>query len=1185
MKKNRITSRFLAMGMMVLLWVTIMPEINVSAALLLTNGGFENGTSGWYRDSGAWESEYLFSEDAHGGEKALRIKGNTSLYVRSAATKMKAGSDLTFNGFYKVNSLLSNASYPAVKIEFFDANKSMISEEANFVGEYKNPKTGAWIEVSETVQSPENAAYFRIFVRLINGGDILWDDITVRDTFGEMSVPYAEPLPGETNKITGNAGFEDGLRSWYGGGGGVRSVVTDSQRGKVLKIVSEDDSKPYVSRSFAVKEGEKYQLSAWLKTDSVEGEGPAFKVEFYNRIAGQASVSGAQDIFAPHFEPTYGEWKRVWIHFTVGENTNLANIYVRLYGKGIVYYDDIECVKIAEPAYAFRLDTHVFYYTEWDEGDAYFRVNHPSDGTVDFTLYDGETVLNHKVLSAEEETKYRFPVHLLKEKGKGYKIRAVHNNAKGEELGRAEDIIYRYDRPSHLTEDGLFRQHDGTIIKPVLGYHNYQSDFAKIKEMGVNVVQSDHSASDRATMLNIEYLLQYMDDAWENHGMMTAVVMYPGGTFLTHASRKEQAIRCVNAVKNHPGLFGYIIYDEPFVGYEDEGAEEIYEELKECYRTIRTYDSDHPTYFCENYGYRYDWSSDCTDILGIDPYPYTKNIRRFVYDAAVSAARASEHRKPVYNVLQAWPWNNYEPNSTELRNMAYQAMFGGNEGLALYDLSDFYGETVNGNKVYTNLWDRELSKGAKDFFENEYEDAYKAFITGEYPIFCEYYGYEATADNWYRVYVKDGDLYAVVLNLNMTPTTVEIPLVSSDGTISIGNFTATEADNSGLLPTVTGNGTLRVKLTLPCQAARYKITPTTPVNFDSLTATRFRDLAGFAWAKEAVSALDAKGILHTKALWRYAPEEKITRADFAYFLMNTLKLESKDTENFADVNPDVYYADALLTGKTLGILKSVEENNFAPYADIRREEAMSICARAINFAEGAADINTLQSFTNGEYIPDYAVASVAAALRNAVINEVESSTLGADGMLTRAEAAMMMHRILLLRESAWKNEGLSLTAEEASILTDGLLSEGGTYEDRVWYKMWECEGETYLLVQNGGTEACSLSIAFSGAAAELVLGDTRHFTETGITNGELQLTVQKDEVFFARIKESKEPGLYRGNFLVKKDFSGTYTVHDADYVAAYKENELVYFSAEETVVIPEGCEVKTFSWDGMMPRK
>lgn len=1018
MAKNNILKRFLAIGIMAWMLLTLVPGIGVSAAVSLPNGGFEK-EGDWYKDQGEFGKEYTYDSDAHSGSAALRIKGLKSLYVRCAAMAVSPGAEITFKGYYKVNSLPGSSSYPAIKIEFFDANKNALPEEVNYWGEYKNPEKGKWVEVTETVTAPENAGHLRILVRLMNGGDILWDDLSLRENGGTaaeevtlQSFTFSDPLPGETNKITENAGFEDDLNSWAEGGSGERSVVEDAERGKVLKLVSTDGSKPWVMKEIPVKEGETYQATAYLKTETVSGDGPAFKVEYYSNRGGEAAVSGAQDVFCPYFEPTNGAWKKVGTTFTVGDNTDVAKLYVRLYGNGVVYYDDVECVKIAEPAYKLQLDTHVFYYTEWDEGKAYVRVNYPSDGTVNFTLYDGETVLDSKTVTADFETVYRFPIHLLAEKGKGYKITAVHKDASGEVIGSGEDTIYRYDRPTHLTEDGLFKLHDGTLLKPVLGYHNYQSDFEEIKAAGVNILQSDHSDPNKATMLNIPHLLEYMDDAWYNHGMLTAVVMYPGMSYVIHEDRREQAIACINAVKDHPGLFGYMVMDEPFVRHENDadGGLKVYEMLKESYKLIRDNDPDHPTYLCENYGYRYDWSSDCVDVLGIDPYPYRKNIGKLVYDAGMSAAAASEYKKPVYNILQAWPWEGYEPNSTELRNMAYQAMFAGNEGLAMYDLSDFYG--VDG--VYTNLWDRELSKGATDFFENEYEDAYKAFITGEYPIFCESYGYEVT-DNWYRIFAKDGELYVVVLNINSSPGTVEIPLTSADGSIQIGAFTATEADNSGLLPTITGNGTLQVTLTMSCQAARYKVTPAEPVDFSGLTATRFRDVAEYDWAKEAICALDAKGIANTKALWRYAPGENITRADFAYFLIQTLGLTSDSTANFADVNPDAYYAKALATGKALGILKGVGENEFNPYAEISRQDLMTICARGLNLANGSADTETLQKFSDSEYVADYAAVSVAAMVRSALVNGYEDGTVRPLGNTTRAETAVIMHRIMKMQ--------------------------------------------------------------------------------------------------------------------------------------------------------------------------
>lgn len=355
LQKN-IRSRFLAMGMAVLLLIAVLPTMSVSAALSLKNGGFEKDGD-WYRDKGDWGKEFTYVNDAHSGNRALRIKGFQSLYVRCAATKMNPGAVITFRGFYKVNSLPSSSCYPAIKIEFFDADKNALPESGNFVAEYKNPEIKTWVEVTETIQSPADAGYMRILVRLINGGDILWDDLALTSVGGEgaevLNVPFAEALPGEENRITDNPGFEEGL-TWMTSSYGELSVVEDAERGNVLKIVSKDGTNPWALCSVPVKEGETYQVSAWLKTESVWGEGPAFKIECYSMKGGEAVISGA-DVWCPYYESTGGEWKRVWTQFMVNGDTDVIKLYVRLYGEGVVYYDDVECVKIKEPAYKWSL--------------------------------------------------------------------------------------------------------------------------------------------------------------------------------------------------------------------------------------------------------------------------------------------------------------------------------------------------------------------------------------------------------------------------------------------------------------------------------------------------------------------------------------------------------------------------------------------------------------------------------------------------------------------------------------------------------------------------------------------------------------------------------------------------------------------------------------------------------------
>ena len=183
---------------------------------------------------------------------------------------------------------------------------------------------------------------------------------------------------------------------------------------------------------------------------------------------------------------------------------------------------------------------------------------------------------------------------------------------------------------------------------------------------------------------------------------MVLVVLYVGG----NAGSEVQipyTKACVEAVKDHPAVFGYMVMDEPFGKYQP--IEEVYQMLKDAYKTIRDIDPDHVVWINENRPQQFWRSGNCSDILSHDPYPTTK--------------------------YSPYDYGNYMPTANDIRHMSYQALMAGNEGVGYFYVSDF-------KKTRQNIWERfDMYDGIICWKENEADDAYKAFVTGEYPTFRE----------------------------------------------------------------------------------------------------------------------------------------------------------------------------------------------------------------------------------------------------------------------------------------------------------------------------------------------------------------------------------------------------------------------------------------------------------------
>ena len=129
------------------------------------------------------------------------------------------------------------------------------------------------------------------------------------------------------------------------------------------------------------------------------------------------------------------------------------------------------------------------------------------------------------------------------------------------------------------------------------------------------------------------------------------------------------------------------------------------------------------------------------------------------------------------------------------------------------------------------------------------------------------------------------------------------------------------------------------------------------------------------------------------------------------FLIRTMGLTQKgNTEQFSDVDPSAEYATEVLIGKNMGIFKGSGNNMFEPETEISRQDMMTMCARALELVGGV----DLSRFTDNALIADYARDSIAAMVKQEIVKGNPDGTVNPLGNTTRAEAAVIMERILNL---------------------------------------------------------------------------------------------------------------------------------------------------------------------------
>lgn len=177
------------------------------------------------------------------------------------------------------------------------------------------------------------------------------------------------------------------------------------------------------------------------------------------------------------------------------------------------------------------------------------------------------------------------------------------------------------------------------------------------------------------------------------------------------------------------------------------------------------------------------------------------------------------------------------------------------------------------------------------------------------------------------------------------------------------------------------------------------------------------------WAKADVNLLASKLIVNGMTDTTFAPENKITRAQFAALVVRALGLtEEAPGVQFSDVKAADWFASSVATAAKFGIVTGFEDQTFRPDANITREQMAVMVARALQVAGKSANVSAaeqqalLAKFTDNAAIGAWAQASVAQAVDAGIINGMTASTYEPTDNATRAQATVMLKRLLLFSD-------------------------------------------------------------------------------------------------------------------------------------------------------------------------
>lgn len=194
-----------------------------------------------------------------------------------------------------------------------------------------------------------------------------------------------------------------------------------------------------------------------------------------------------------------------------------------------------------------------------------------------------------------------------------------------------------------------------------------------------------------------------------------------------------------------------------------------------------------------------------------------------------------------------------------------------------------------------------------------------------------------------------------------------------------------------------------------------KVTPPAPISTADMTKqpVQFLDLGDAEWAKDAIKDLAEKEIVSGKDAEHFAPNDNITREETAKIIAGIFKLSGSGSVPFSDVKSDDWFYPYISAVYNNRIVNGISENMFGSGLSVTRQDMCTMIYNAISVSGTELDKKFAQkTFEDNDMISPYAAEAVAVLQTAGIINGDENNEFKPQDGTTRAEAAVMLKRLL-----------------------------------------------------------------------------------------------------------------------------------------------------------------------------
>ena len=502
-----------------------------------------------------------------------------------------------------------------------------------------------------------------------------------------------------SGSLVRNAGFEDGVGSaadgWYIAPGQYACEARAGRSGtRALAYANDDVRAAYTIPSAEVKleTGVAYRFGAWVKVENLTsgGDGAIVCVEWYD---GARYMGGA---YAEGVKGTSAGWVKVegvTPRIPAGVTRAIVATLVRKGSVGRAWFDDV-FVERFEPRPVHALLTTA-YRDEAAEGAVSFRAALDLDadavrthrGAFRYRSADGREQV---VAAALSRTVAWLDVDVGDLWPGVQTVRFVLSDGAGKTVGEAARDFTR-QKPPHVRKvwiDAAGR----TIMdgKPYFPMGTFWTDFTSTADVELYAKSPFNCIMPYWGHRNPD--IRAMLDFCAEKGVRVIPNLKDFWDYGESATSPARTADFVNRLKDHPAILAWYVVDESPLSKLPQ--------LRQRRELVARLDPEHPTWGCfYQYDQILDYLPSC-DVIGTDPYPVGQSPIDLVSTSTRAAAEGTRGCRALWQVPQMFDWAAYRkddpkarpPTFAEMRNMGWQCLANGANGLIWYSFFDVKAE-------------------------------------------------------------------------------------------------------------------------------------------------------------------------------------------------------------------------------------------------------------------------------------------------------------------------------------------------------------------------------------------------------------------------------------------------------------------------------------------------------------